>query len=229
MLTAFRLQFSRLPAEAKERLKQLNQRILLGSIAQDRHNTLAACKFWLEGWGLVKALATEKTGSLALFQQAYRGLLVKGYPEFLFQLAGELQNAGLKDRASCETCIRYVHELLEVFPLERDDPSTLVYFCRAEGEALWELGRVAESEAVYAALVERLPDEGWAYIGWADQYWMWSDTPKKYERGESILKQALKRPALNDKADVLERLMNLYDEWGKESKADEVAKQLEAL
>jgi hypothetical protein len=42
---------------------------------------------------------------------------------------------------------------------------------RAEGEALWRLGRQSEAEAVYRALVEKQPDEAWAYIGWSDEYY----------------------------------------------------------
>lgn len=65
--------------------------------------------------------------------------------------------------------------------------------------------------------------------GWADQYWFWNDSPNEYSRGEAILKRALNRPKLQDKGYVLDRLMNLYDKWGKESKADAVARQLDAL
>jgi tetratricopeptide (TPR) repeat protein len=89
---------------------------------------------------------------------------------------------------------------------------------RAEGEALWRLGRQSEAEAVYRALVEKQPDEAWAYIGWSDEYYLGSRTAKEYEKGETILLQALARPNLENRADALERLVDLYEEWGKPEK-----------
>jgi hypothetical protein len=99
-------------------------------------------------------------------------------------------------------------------------------FRRAEGEALWRLGRQDEAEAVYQALVNRFPDKGWAYIGWSDEYYLWSDRARDYASGEAILLQALDRPSLEDRVDVLDRLVGLYEEWGKPDKQAAAAAQL---
>ena len=40
------------------------------------------------------------------------------------------------------------------------------------------------------AEVAWLPDEGWGYIGWADQYWLYDRSAKDYARGAAILSQA---------------------------------------
>ena len=39
-----------------------------------------------------------------------------------------------------------------------------------------------------------------------------------YDRAEVILLQALERPGLEDRGDVLDRLVRLYKEWGKAEK-----------
>ena len=91
----------------------------------------------------------------------------------------------------------------------------MVTMMRAQGEALWFLGRRTESEAVYAALVQRLPDEGFAYIGWADHYWWYRDSPQEYATAVAILQRALARPALRDREHVLDRLAEVYRRWGK--------------
>ena len=114
------------------------------------------------------------------------------------------------------------------FIITDEDADTYVMFIRGQGEALWELGRRAEAEAVYAALVERYPDKGWAHIGWSDHYWQWgAPDPKEYDRAEAILQQALVRPRLEDRNDVLDRLCSLYGEWGQKDKRAEAVAQLE--
>jgi tetratricopeptide (TPR) repeat protein len=102
-------------------------------------------------------------------------------------------------------------------------------FTRAQGEALWELGRHGEAEKVFAALVERMPNEAWAYIGWSDIYWLLKDASKDFAQAEAILQRALARPQLQDRADVLERLGELYEEWNKPNRRMQVSAQLERL
>lgn len=83
---------------------------------------------------------------------------------------------------------------------------------------MWALGRRGEAEAVYGALVERFPDEGWGYIGWADEYWLWTDGPREYEPAEAIMTRALARPQLSERDVVLDRLRELYTQSGKPEK-----------
>jgi hypothetical protein len=79
---------------------------------------------------------------------------------------------------------------------------------------------------VYAALVERFTAEAWGYIGWADQYWLERDSPKAYGTAAAILQRALAHPDLHDRRDVLERLAELYDAWGKPQEQAAVTAQL---
>jgi len=75
---------------------------------------------------------------------------------------------------------------------------------------LWNLGRRAEAEAAYEAMVQRFPDEGWGHIGWSDRYWLWgAPDPKEYDKGKAILQRGLAQPNLSDRSDVLDRLTDL--------------------
>jgi len=140
-------------------------------------------------------------------------------------LEQELGNAGLDNPTYHEQRVRYAREFLDRFP----DTDDLMYlnFRRAEGEALWGLGRQSEAEAVYAALGERLPDDAWSYIGWADEYWLLDSAPKDYARAESIMQRALARPRLTDRRDILERMEELYVQWDKPDRAAEIRAELE--
>lgn len=55
------------------------------------------------------------------------------------------------------------------------------------------------------------------------------DAQPEYELGESILKRALARPRLQDREYVLERLADLYKEWGRADEQAQVAAQLAKL
>jgi tetratricopeptide (TPR) repeat protein len=141
------------------------------------------------------------------FDDAYPGLLQSVF-NWSQDLEMELHNAGLSNPDYLEHRVRYAREYLAQFP--DDDVDRHVAFRRAEGEALWQLGRTAESEAIYQALVAAFPDQAWGYIGWSDQYYLWSDAPADYDRAKEILHQALARPNLDDRRSVQERLVSLH-------------------
>ncbi|MCZ7574696.1 MAG: SEC-C metal-binding domain-containing protein [Ardenticatenaceae bacterium] len=185
--------------------------------------TTSACDHWLEAWELIKQLATPEMRTPEDFDAAYPGMM-----QSVFNWSGDLEmhlhNAGIDDPSYHEERVRYVREFLAQFP----DANTnmTINFLRAEGEALWLLGRREESEAVFTRLIERFPDEGWGYIGWADNYWLFDSSAKEYEQAEQILRKALERPNLNDRRGLLERLEKLYAEWGKPQEQAEIAAEL---
>ena len=149
------------------------------------------------------------------------------FRDWCIELMFELHNAGLDDDAYATRRLVLVQEFLERFPAE--DAHTQCEFIRGQGEALWQLGRQAEAEAVFADAIERLPDEAWLYIGWADHYWQWESTPGDYARGEAILRRALARDTIDDRESVLERLHDLYQRWEKPQEAAIAAQQLATL
>ena len=171
--------------------------------------TALACDCWLSAWEILKTLVSPDIRTLADFERAHPDLDL-GVHDFCFDLMFELHNAGTADATYHDKRLKYAREFLARFP--DSDADTVVEFMRAQGEALWELGRPAEAEQVYAALVARLPDKGWGYIGWSDHYWTYKDSPKQYRRAEEILRGALARPTLSDAADVSGRLRELIEE-----------------
>jgi len=218
-----------LPKETPEDMvKSLTLSIEAGYRAMETYNSLAACKMWWEGWSIVRKLARPDIRSRADFRRVYR-MENPQFSNWCYDLMFELHNAGLAEPSYQERRIEYIQEFLELFPGENNDEDILLNFGRGKAEALWRLGRIPESEAAYATLVKCLPDAGWAYIGWADEYWIFKDSSKDYTRGEAILKQALQRPNLHDRSDVLERLKDLYEEWGKNADAESIARQLNNL
>ncbi|MBN2004568.1 MAG: SEC-C domain-containing protein [Anaerolineae bacterium] len=191
--------------------EELDELMQEGYALLEARQQIPAVDCWLEVWERVKRMATPVMRTAEDFDAAYP--MLQSVFNWCSDLEMELHNAGLDDPAYFTHLIRYVDEFLAQFPAE--DALRYVNMLRAKGEALWGLGRQAEAEAVYQDLITRYPDEGWAYIGWADQYYLFEKSLKAYEPAEALLLQALARPPLNDRGDVLDRLIGLYEEWGK--------------
>lgn len=187
----------------------------------------AACDAWLAAWEIVEPLITPEMRSTEDFEAEYRVVGEYMLREWCMDLIFELYNAGLDDESYMTKRLVFARSFLEYFPDE--DAGAQVEFYRGAGESLWRLGRQSESDAVFAEVVERFPDHAWGYIGWADHYWLFKDSPGDYVRAESIMRRALERPDLDYRRDVLERLEDLYAKWGKTAQRAEVAKELARL
>jgi hypothetical protein len=199
-----------LPPVQLSPLEQLEELIQTGYELVNQNQSVAACDQWLAAWELVQQLAPADASSSEAVDAAYPHLF-PSISQWAMDLMFELHNAGLKDPAYCEKRLAYVHDFLARFPDEDED--RVLEFRRAPGEALWQLGRLAEAEAVFKALVADMPDKAWAYIGWSDQYYLLRDSPKDYERAAAILHQGWDRVNLDDRPSLQERLERLYEEW----------------
>ncbi len=191
--------------------EELDDLMQEGYTLLEARQQIPAMDCWLEVWERIKQLATPAMRTTQDFDAAYP--MLQSVFNWCSDLEMELHNAGIRDPAYFTHLIRYVDEFLAQFPAE--DATRYVNMLRAKGESLWELGQQTEAEAVYRDLIARYPDEGWAYIGWADQYYLYDKSLKAYAPAEAILLQALARPTLRDRGDVLDRLIGLYEEWGK--------------
>ncbi|MCI0397220.1 MAG: hypothetical protein L0332_33725 [Chloroflexi bacterium] len=203
--------------------EELQELVKTGYDLLNSRQTAAACDQWLAAWELVKRLATPAMRTVEAFDNAYPGLWPP-VSNWCMDLESELHNAGLHNLVYFEHRLRFARDFLAQFPDETADNQ--VIFRRAEGEALWLLGRPAEAEAIYQALVVAFPDNAWGYIGWSDEYYLWRDRPPNYRQAEAILRQALARPKLDDRPSVLERLAGLYKKWGKPQQAAAILGQL---
>lgn len=188
--------------------EQLNEMMQAGYGLLDRGDKVAACRAWLETWDFIKQMTKPRIRSTHQFDDVYLPIVQSVFNWCQdFEIA--LGEAGDTDAALLTEQARYAREFLQLFPDE--DDLLQVNFRRTEAEALWKLGRRVEAEAVFSDLVTRLPDEGWGYIGWSDLYWLDDNSPKDYDKAESILKRALDRPTVTYRDDVLDRLEELQE------------------
>ena len=189
----------------------------------DKRQTQTACDRWLAAWELVKSLHRPTMRTERDFEAVYPSARIHLH-DWCMELMLTLHNAGLDNQTYAEHRIAHAQEFLTLFPGESDD--TRMEYRRAIGEALWQLGRHTEAEALFAETVQQFPDLAWAYISWSDQYWLWDDSLRDYERGEAILRRALERPNLDTSEDVHDRLKLLYKQSGRSAERVASAEQV---
>jgi len=92
---------------------------------------------------------------------------------------------------------------------------TLGNFRSYEAQSLWDMDQRDEAEALFQKVTEVVPNFAWGYIWWGDCYWMsdWSYVSgSDYDRAESLYRQALSQPDLDDRDGVEGRLDDLNEE-----------------
>jgi tetratricopeptide (TPR) repeat protein len=188
--------------------EQINHRMQEGYDLLEQHRAAQACDAWWQVWEWLKEKVTPERNTLEALDQDFRG--TQSVFNWCQHFEMELWNTGLDDPNYLQLRIRYCREFLETFPHE--ECSLRGNFLRAEAETLWELGEIQTAKARFQALIEVNPDWAWGYIGWSDEYWLMKDSPKEYDQAEAILRQALARPGLEDREDVLDRLKQLRAE-----------------
>ena len=199
--------------------KSIDEKIMAGYEYLMKGNAVNACNTWLDAWeGIKAAIAEEQVKNINNLQSKY------SWTEFLAnyiqELAFELHNAGLSNKEYFQKRITYCEEVLEL--CGEDNDFLVENTRRAIADSHYELGNKDKCDELYSTWLEENPDWGWGYISWADCYWNDSTNLLK---SEEILKRALLRKSVNDRSDVLERAINLYEELGKYQEAAELKKE----
>ena len=202
-------------AKTTDPIHDLDALVQAGYVELEEGEITAVCDAWLAGWELAKPLITPDMKIGSAFDTAYPNLS-QSFPEWLSEMEMELYNAGLSDPIYHQHRVQFAREYLNKF--SETPASGCVSFRRAEAEGLWHSGKRKESEAVYRALIEQFPTEGWAYIGWSDMYYWDRKKKPDYASAEEILLLALQQPILIDKKYVLDRLESIYTNWNKPEK-----------
>ncbi len=181
--------------------------------------TYEACDLWLHVWELIKQKLTPKITTIDAFDEIFSG--TQSLSSWCDDLETELWNAGLKNPEYLRRRIRYCQEFYTQF--RDEDRLTLGNFHLAEAESYWNLGEIETAEKKFKELTERQPNFAWGYIGWADGYWLspFDKTARKdYDKAEAIYLKALENPNMEDRPDILDRLIMLYEEKGDLDKAE---------
>ncbi len=84
---------------------------------------------------------------------------------------------------------------------------------KSSANSYFGLGNKEKGDHLCKQWLEESPDWGWGYIGWADQYRNFAENGNlNLEMAKDILEKALSMKSLNNRVDVLERAISLYND-----------------
>ena len=183
---------------------------------------VAACRIWLEAWNDVLRIL-DKVGleSIEDFDERFRG--TQSLFNWIQDLESELWNAGLEDRQFLTARIQVCEEGLRRF---RSDDELLTENCRrALAESYYELDETDKTEALYRDWLKADPGWGWGWIGWSDCFRFTRTERQDSKRCEQILQEGLSIAEVRDRADLAERLADLYEEQGRNEEVPKYRRQ----
>jgi tetratricopeptide (TPR) repeat protein len=169
---------------------------------------------WLQAWELLRDAMPESIATFdALEAQFAFDIHDCSVTEMFYELEMALHNEGLDDFRLMTRCAELARWVYTHFTAESE--LNLGNFRGYEAESLWEMNQTQQAETLFQELIEVFPNFAWGYIWWDDCYWMsdWSyEHAPDYDRAESLYRQALANPDLDDQGDVQDRLDMLNDE-----------------
>jgi tetratricopeptide (TPR) repeat protein len=210
-----------------EKYKNIDEKIASGYQYLASDETVKACDIFLEAWEDIKAImAEEQIRDLTELEDKYK------WTEFLFNyvqdLEEQLHNAGVESEQYLPKIIRYCEELLKV--CGDKDELLIENTRRAIADSHYALGNDQECDRLYSMWLTSNPTWGWGHIGWSDCYHF--GTKKiavNYVKAEEIINKALEEKELKDRADVVDRAIEIYTALGKQQKVEELKTELLAL
>jgi tetratricopeptide (TPR) repeat protein len=187
-------------------------------------SAVATCRIWLEAWNDVLRIL-DKVGleSIEDFDERFRG--TQSLFNWIQDLESELWNTGLEDRQFLTARIQVCEEGLRRF--RSDDELLTENRRRALAESYYELDETDKTEALYRDWLKADPGWGWGWIGWSDCYRFTRTERQDLKRCEQILQEGLSIAEVRDRADLAERLADLYEEQGRNEEVQKYRRQAE--
>jgi hypothetical protein len=179
---------------------------------------------WLRAWELIRDHLPE---DVTTFRECDARLDLDAHGFFvnnlLYDLDMALLNGGVDDLGMMEKRAKVSRWVYTHFTEESE--LNLGNFRGHEAESFWEMGQREQAESLFQELIEVFPNFAWGYIWWGDCYWMsdWSyEYEPDYARAESLYRQALANPDIDNRDYVQDRLDDLYDEQTHPEKREEI-------
>ncbi|MDD4139064.1 MAG: SEC-C metal-binding domain-containing protein [Eubacteriales bacterium] len=179
-----------------------------------------ACDILLEAWELVKQLMQDEGhANLDALDRAYP----QSEPVFNWaqDLEQELYNAGLDDSAYLAKRIAYGYELID--RCQGMNMLIIENARQAIAETHYMLGDQETCDRLFQGWLDEDPAWGWGIIHWADCYHLGlGKGAPDHARAEAIIRQGLEHQNVRDRADVLERAIEIYQALGDSGKTAEL-------
>ncbi len=207
--------------------EMIDDKIDSGYMLSAEREEREACNLWWDAWeDIIYLMDQHSISGINAFDDRFGG--TQSVYNWASDFDMELHNAGLNDESYTQKRIEFCSEYIKRSEDKKDH--NIENMKRAVAESYIDIGRQEEGDTLFEGYLQEDPEWGWGWIGWSDCYWIFPVSPHiNYEKAEAILKKALTVPGLRDREDVMERLLQFYDETDRKEEADEIERQLKAL
>ncbi|MDD4570211.1 MAG: SEC-C metal-binding domain-containing protein [Tepidanaerobacteraceae bacterium] len=205
--------------------EMLDDKIYEGYMLSEKGKSEEACNIWWDVWNdIIHFMNRYNISGIDAFDEVFRGN--QYISNWVFDFENELHNAGINNPDFMQKRIDFCSDYLKIS--EDIEQLNIENMRRAMAESYILLGKQKEGDALFESFLKDNPQWGWGWINWSDCYWL-SHKNNDSEKAEAILKKALSIKGLMDREDVLERLMNFYDENDRKAEADVIERELKEL
>ena len=169
---------------------------------------------WFKAYQLVQNKTPENIKTFDAFDSFFRlDIKACSINNMLYDLEIDLYNEGRDDLNLLKMRVELCRWVYQQFTEESDLNNA--NFRNFEAESLWEIGETEQAEKLFQELISKFPDFAYGYIYYGDSHWQsdWSyQYGPNYAKAESIYRQALKKPKMEDVSVVQERLDDMLFE-----------------
>jgi tetratricopeptide (TPR) repeat protein len=188
----------------------------MGYDKQENDRGEEACEMWLKAWtGILKIMDEKNVKIIDDFDKKFRG--TQSVWNWVQDVEMELGNAGYNNSKFLKARIEFTGNYLKRFPDENQN--VLRNMKRAFGDSHFQLGDIKTAESLYEEWLKQDPEWGWGWIGYSDCYWLYREENKDFEKAEEILKRGLDVPQVESREDMIDRLVDLYEETDRPGEA----------
>jgi hypothetical protein len=207
-------------------MEMVDDSMQAGYAALKARDTLQACRLWLQTWrAILDIMDRGGIRSLDDFDDRFGG--TQSVFNWVQDLEMELHNAGLQDAQFFHERIMLCETMIGRFS---EGSLPIDSFKTALGESYFKLGDREKGDHLFRTWLDEQPRWVWGWIGWSDCYWPFpANEDQDAERAERILKEGLASPGVEDRAQILERLAQLYEETGRDEQAEAVREEIEQV
>ena len=204
----------------------LGEKIQAGYDALERREAVSAAAIWLDAWSDVERLC-DLTGIDSIREFDDRFSMYQSLFNWSQDLEDALWNAGVNNPEFLRARIVVCEQALGRFPDE--DRLMVENRRRAVAESYFELGQTDKAEGLFEQWLAADPGWGWGWIGWADLHFFANDRPKEYGRADELLQRGYSTPGVRSREDIVDRLVLLYRETGRDDEAEALAAEAQKI
>lgn len=194
---------------------KLDKKMQQGYKYLDEENYTDAIKTWLHVWNdLMDEMKRLSIKTFDMYDREFNDTLfvsnwICDFDDCLSYVISGPVEAEIKDSYG-NIRIQLNEQILHYF--NKHDNLSIENAKRAIAETYFIIGNINKGEELFENYLDEVPEWGWGWIGWSDQYWLCKGLEADFDRGEELLLRALNVPDLKDREDVEGRLLELYSE-----------------